>query len=146
MQFLGDGMLCVFVDSSDTSSVNHAMRAAKAAFGLQDGTRRLDAFVKQKFGERGLPPFRLSVALHTGPVSFAKLEGMFGGGSQLTPVGETVTTALKFYQGEPALDWAVAASVQTQRMAVAVARSGRRAMVQVPGRHGAIDAVELTAN
>jgi CheY-like chemotaxis protein len=145
MQFLGDGMLCVFVENSDTSSVNHAMRAAKAAFGLQDGTRRLDAFVKQKFGERGLPPFSLNVALHSGAVSFAKLEGIFGGGSQLTPVGETVTTALKMFQSQPAIDWPIAASVQTQRLAVNAARSGRRAMLQVPGKNVAIDAVELVA-
>jgi DNA-binding response OmpR family regulator len=145
MQFLGDGMLCVFVESSDTTSVNHAMRAVKAAFGLQDGTRRLDAFVIQKFGERGLPPFGLSVGLHTGPVSFAKLEGMFGGGGQLTPVGETVTTVLKMFQGQTTLDWSIAASVQTQRLASTVARSGRRAMLQVPGRSGLVDVVELLA-
>lgn len=143
MQFLGDGMLCVFVETSDTNSVNHAMRAAKAAFGLQDGTRRLDSFVLQKFGERGLPPFRLNVALHLGSVSFAKLEGLFGGGGQLTPVGETVTTALKMFQAQPALDWPIAASVQAQRLAQPVVRSGRRAMLQMPGRGNALDAVEL---
>jgi DNA-binding response OmpR family regulator len=143
MQFLGDGMLCVFVEASDTTSVNHAMRASKAAFGLQDGIRALDSFVLKKFGERGLPPFRLNVALHTGPVSFAKLEGLFGGGGQLTPVGETVTTALKLFQGQPALDWPVAASVQTQRLALPVSRSGRRAMLQLPGRSTALDTVEL---
>jgi class 3 adenylate cyclase len=143
MQFLGDGMLCVFVETSDTTSVNHAMRAAKAAFGLQDGTRRLDAFVKQKMGERGLPPFGLNVALHTGPVSFAKLEGIFGGGGQLTPVGETVTTALKMFQSQPAINWPIAASVQTQRLATPAARSGRRAMLNIPGRNSPLDAVEL---
>ena len=145
MQFLGDGMLCVFVETTDTSSVNHAMRAVRAAFGLQDGTRRLDTFVKQQFGERGLPPFRLNVGLHTGPVSFAKLEGLFGGGGQLTPVGETVTTALKMFQSTPSIDWPIAASVQAQRLAISVARSGRRAMLQMPGRNGALDAVELVA-
>jgi DNA-binding response OmpR family regulator len=143
MQFVGDGMLCVFVESADTSSVNHAMRAAKAAFGLQDGTKRIDAFVKQQMGERGLPPFLLNVALHTGAVSFTKLAGLFGGRGQLTPVGETVTTALKMFQSQPAIDWPIAASVQTQRLASAVVRSGRRAMLQVPGRNGAVDAVEL---
>ncbi len=145
MQFLGDGMLCVFVETSDTSSVNHAMRAVRAAFGLQDGTRRLDAFVKQQFGERGLPAFRLNVGLHTGPVSFTKLEGLFGNSGQHTPVGDPVTTALKMFQSQPTIDWPIAASVQTQRLALAVARSGRRAMLQMPGRHGALDAVELVA-
>jgi class 3 adenylate cyclase len=138
-------MLCVFVDATDTRSVNHAMRAKRAAFGLQDGTRRLDDFVKQIFGERGLPPFRLNVGLHTGPVSFTKLEGLFGGGSQMTPVGETVTTALKIFQSQPAIDWPIAASAQVQRLVTPVARSGRRAMLQIPGRHGALDAVELVA-
>jgi hypothetical protein len=60
-------------------------------------------------------------------------------------VGETVTTALKMFQSQPAIDWPIAASVQTQRLAVQAARSGRRAMLQVPGRGSAVDAVELLA-
>jgi CheY-like chemotaxis protein len=143
MQFVGDGMLCVFVDSSDTHSVNHALRATKAALGLLDGCKRLDNFVNQKFADRNLPPFRLNIALHSGAVTFTQLDGLFAKGSQLTPLGETVSIVLKFFHGGQAPDWAIAASVQTNLLLNHAARVGRRAMVQVPGRQGAVDAVEI---
>ncbi len=145
MQFVGDGMLCVFVDSSDTQSVNHALRATKAAIGLQEGCKRLDAFVNQKFGDRSLPAFRLNSALHSGPITFTKLEGMFAISSQSTPVGEVVSTVLKFFHGAQPPDWAIAASIQTNILLNHAAKIGRRAMVNVPGRSGAVDAVEITS-
>jgi CheY-like chemotaxis protein len=143
MQFVGDGMLCVFVDDNDTQSVSHALRAARAAVGLSDVTRRVDAYVKQQFPDRQMPAFALSVALHSGPVAFASLEGGFGGRSQLTPVGDTVAAALGLFNAQPALDWRVAASAQTAHLLTGNVRSGRRAMVQLPGRPVAIDAVEI---
>lgn len=143
MQFVGDGMLCVFVDSSDTQSVNHALRAVKAALGLQEGCKRLDSFVQQKYSDRNLPAFRLNTALHSGAVTFTKLDGLFASASQSTPVGEAVSTALKFFHGAQPPDWAIAASVQTNILLNHAARIGRRAMVNVPGRQGAVDAVEI---
>lgn len=143
MQFVGDGMLCVFVESGDSKSINHAQRAVKAALGLQDGCKRLDLFVKQRFGERGLPRFTLNLALHSGPVTFTKLSGLFASGSQSTPVGETVSTTLKFFQGSQPPDWSIAATVQTNLLLNHTARIGKRAMVAVPGRQGAVDAVEI---
>ena len=143
MQFVGDGMLCVFVDAGDTHSVNHGLRAARAALGLADATKRIDAYVKQRFGERGLSKFSLGVSLHSGPVAFARLDGLFGRSGQTTPVGDTVAAAMKLFQGQPALDWTIAASVQAARLVTGAVRTGRRALVQVPGRNAPIDAVEI---
>jgi CheY-like chemotaxis protein len=143
MQFVGDGMLCVFVDDADTQSVNHGLRAVRAAIGLGDTNRRVDSYVKERFPERQLPPFALNVALHSGSVAFARLEGGFGGGAQFTPVGDTVATALHMQRGKPALDWAIAASVQLARLVAGAVRSGRRAMVQVSGRPNPVDVVEI---
>jgi DNA-binding response OmpR family regulator len=143
MQFVGDGMLCVFVDAGDTHSVNHGLRAVRAAVGLTDATRRLDAYVKQHFADRGLPPFALSIALHSGPIAFAKLAGLFGSSGHTTPVGDSVTVALKLFAGQPALDWTIAASVQTARLVMGAVRTGRRAMVNLPGRNTPSDTVEI---
>jgi CheY-like chemotaxis protein len=143
MQFVGDGMLCVFVDAGDTHSVNHGLRAARAALGLNDTTRRFDTYVKQRFIDRYLPPFTLNIALHSGPIAFAKLDGPFGESGQTTPVGDVVTAALKLYAGQPTLDWTIAASVQTARLVTGAVKLGRRAMVQIPSRTNAFDAVEL---
>ena len=104
-------MLCVFVDAGDTQSVNYGLRAARAALGLSDTTRRLDAYVKKCFGDRNLPPFALNISLHSGPIAFAKLDGPFGISGQTTPGGDVVTAALKLYAGQPTLEWTVAASV-----------------------------------
>lgn len=143
MQFVGDGMLCVFVDASDTISVNHGLRAVRAALGLANATKRLDAHVAQHFAERNLPEFALGVALHSGPVSFVSLDGLIGSTGQTTPVGETVSAALKLFQGQPELDWTIAASVQTARVVTGAVRTGRRTLVQVPGRSKPMDAVEI---
>ena len=143
MQFVGDGMLCVFVEAGDTHSVNHGLRAARAALGLNDTTRRLDAYVKQRFADRHLPPFTLNIALHSGSIAFAQLAGPFGASGQTTPVGDVVTAALKLYTGNPVLDWAVAASVQTARLITGAVKLGRRALVQIPNRKMPFDAVEL---
>ena len=144
MQFVGDGMLCVFVDAGDTPSVNHGLRAVRAALGLKDAAKRVGGFAKQKVANRGLPLFSLNVALHSGPVAFTQLEGMSGGNTQTTPVGDTVVAALKMFQGEPALDWPLAASVQTMRQVMGAVRTDRRAMVKVAGRTHPLDLVEIT--
>ena len=144
MQFVGDGMLCVFVDAGDTVSVNHGLRAVRAALGLKDASRRVSGFAKQNFGSRGLPPFALNVALHSGPVAFAQLGGMDGGNAQTAPVGDTVAGAMKMFQGEPALDWPLAVSVQTMRQIMGAVRADRRAMVKVAGRTHPLDVVEIT--
>ena len=143
MQFVGDGMLCIFVDAADTHSVNHGLRAARAALGLTNATRRIDAHVQKNFAVRGLPKFSLGVALHSGPVAFASLDGLIGRTGQTTPVGDTVSAALKLFQGEPRLPWSVAASVQAHRLFTGSVRTGERVLVDVPGRSQPIDTIEI---
>jgi CheY-like chemotaxis protein len=143
MQFVGDGMLCVFVDSTDTESVNHGLRAMRAALGLASATKRIDDYVLLHFPERELPAFSLGVALHSGPVAFACLDGLISRTGQTTPVGDTVAAALKLFHGEPALNWTIAASAQAVRLVTGAVRTGQRALVQIPGRGQPIDTLEI---
>ncbi len=143
MQFVGSGMLCVFVDAADTHSVNHGLRAMRAALGVANASRRIDSYVTSQFAGRQLPKFSLGVALHSGPVAFASLDGLISRTDQTTPVGDTVAAALTLFQGEPRLDWAVAASVQAVRLVTGAVRTGHRALVQLPGRTHAIDTLEI---
>ena len=143
MQFVGDGMLCVFVDSTDTDSVNHGLRAMRAALGLASATKRIDGYVLQCFPERTLPAFSLGVALHSGPVAFACLDGFISRTAQATPVGDTVAAALKLLHGEPALDWTIAASAQAVRLVTGAVRTGQRALVRLPGHSQPIDTLEI---
>ena len=144
MQFVGDGMLCVFVDASDTFSVNHGLRAVRAALGLKDAASQISGFANQKFGGRGLPLFALNVALQSGPVAFAQLQGMTGGNTQNVPVGDAVNAALKIFHGVPTLDWQLATSVQTLGQVTDAVRTERRALVNVAGRTHPLDVVEIT--
>lgn len=143
MQFVGDGMLCVFVDAADTDSVNHGLRAMRAALGLVSATQRIDGYVRQHFADRGLPAFSLGVALHSGPVAFASLEGLISRTAHTTPVGDTVAAALKLFHGQPSLDWTIAASAQAVRLVTGAVRTGQRALVQIPGRSQPIDTLEI---
>ena len=143
MQFVGDGMLCIFVDAADTHSVNHGLRAVRAALGLANATRRIDAHVQKNLACRQLPKFSLSVALHSGPVAFASLEGLISRTGQTTPVGDTVLAAQKLFQGKPCLNWSVAASIQAVERIAGLVRTGQRAQVQLPGRSQPMDALEI---
>ena len=67
MQFVCDGMLCVFVDTADSNSVNHGLRAVRAALGLANANRRIDVHTQKNLTGRDLPKFSLGVALHSGP-------------------------------------------------------------------------------
>ena len=143
MQFVGDGMLCVFVNTADTDSVNHGLRAVRAALGLANATRRIDAHTQHHLSGRDLPKFSLGVALHSGPVAFASLDGLISRTGQTTPVGDTVAAALKLFQGKPRLSWPVAASVQTARLVSGAVRTGQRALVEVVGRSQPLDMLEI---
>ena len=145
MQFVGDGMLCVFVDAGDTVSVNHGLRAVRAAVGLKDASHRLAGVASSKYVDRGLPEFSLNIALHSGPIIFAQLDGFSSGNAQTTPVGDTVAACLRMFQGRSAIDWRIAASVQTTRLVTGAVRSGRRALINVKGRSAPLDVVEILA-
>lgn len=61
MRFVGGGsMLCVFVDASDTLSVNHGLRAMGAALGLAGATKCIDVHVRRlcRFAPDPRPPRR----------------------------------------------------------------------------------------
>ncbi|MDQ3271663.1 MAG: response regulator, partial [Pseudomonadota bacterium] len=54
MQFVGEGLLAVFVDSTDTDTVNSGLRAAKAALGLIDSAHRVQGYLLSHFPGRSL--------------------------------------------------------------------------------------------
>jgi CheY-like chemotaxis protein len=145
MQFVGEGMLCVFVDEDDTVSVNHALRATRAALGLQDAVRRVDAYVRMRYPNRHLPPFAVSLALCSGEVAFTQLSGMLGKAVHNTPVGGTVTAALRLFQSTPALNWTVACSAKTARLVSSNVKLGRRAVVEVPGHAMSFEVLEIVS-
>lgn len=143
MQFVGEGLLVVFVDSTDTTSVNHGLRAARAALGLLDSARRVQKFLNSHFPNQELPRFDVSVALNSGPVALARLEDPLHGGQHVVPVGDTVSATLQLQKQAHKAGWQIAASVAMLRGVTGAVSIGGRALIPLPGRTAALDAAEL---
>ena len=73
MRFVGEALLAIFAEESDTHTVNHALRAVRAALGLVDAARGVQDYLDSLYPGRTLPPFSVNVALHTGTVTLAVL-------------------------------------------------------------------------
>ncbi|MDB5965278.1 MAG: response regulator receiver protein [Polaromonas sp.] len=143
MQFVGEGLLAVFVENTDTLSVNHGLRAARAALGLVDAGKRVQKYLETQFPQRTLPAFEVSVALHSGPVSLAKLQDPLHGEVRILPVGDVVNSTLLLQKQASASGWTVVASVPMLRGVTGAVKIGARALVNLPGRTTPMDAAEL---
>lgn len=143
MQFVGEGLLAVFVDSTDTDTVNSGLRAAKAALGLIDSAHRVQGFLASHFPGRALPRFEVGVGLNSGAVTLAKLEDPLRGKSQILPVGDAVSACLLLQKQAQQADWKIAASASLLREVTGMVKTGRRKRFSAPGRSSAIDATEL---
>lgn len=146
MQFIGEGLLAVFVDATDTRSVSHGLRAARAALGLADAARGIRQYLASQYPGRNLPRFEVNVALHNGPVTLARLQDpLHDAAAQILPVGDAVTTTMLLQKQAHQMGWSIAASVSTLRGITGAVQIDRRALVSLPGRSAALDAVELVA-
>ena len=143
MQFVGEALLAVFVGTTDTLSVNHGLRAARAALGLVDAARRVQKYLEGQFAHRQLPSFGVSVALHSGAVALAKLEDPLRGEIRILPVGDAVNCTLLLQKQASRKGWVVAASVPMLRSVTGAVKTGARALIPLPGRSFPIDAAEL---
>jgi CheY-like chemotaxis protein len=144
MRFVGEGLLAIFAADSDTRTVNHGLRAARAALGLVDSTRGIQEYLQARYPDRKLPPFAVNVALHTGAVALTVLKDpLHGSVAQTLPVGDAVSAAMLLQKQGRALGWPIIASVAALRPVTGAVKTGARAMVDLPGRSAPMDAVEL---
>ncbi len=90
-KFMGDAILAVF--GSPEIDPDHAMKAVKAAIGMQEATATVNARRKAA----GLPYCELGIGLHTGEV----LHGFIGAEERLeyTVIGDTVNRASRYCDG-----------------------------------------------
>lgn len=143
MQFVGEALLAIFVDSTDTLSVNHGLRAARAALGLVDAAKRVQKYLDGQFPDRLLPPFAVGVALHSGLVTLAKLQDPLHGEVRILPVGDAVNATFLLQKQASAAGWTIVASVPMLRGITGAAKIGARALINLPGRTRPMDAAEL---
>jgi CheY-like chemotaxis protein len=143
MQFVGEGLLAVFSDDTNTRTVNHGLRAARTALGLVESGHGIAKSLEAAHAGRELPPFEVNVALNSGPVTLTLLQDALHGGVLKLPVGEVVTSAMLLQKQARGQGWPVAMSVATLRMVTGAVRTGRRALLELPGRPQPMDAAEL---
>lgn len=144
MQFIGEGLLAVFTDDTNTRTVNHALRAVRTALAMSESAHGIGRAVDAGFAQRGLPPFRVNVALNSGPVTLVVLQDALHGGTHTLPVGDVASTTMLLQKQAQALGWPIAASVSTLRAVTGAVHTGRRALLELPGRSQPVDAVELS--
>ena len=146
MQFIGEGLLALFVDASDTRSVSHSLRAVRAALGLADSARGIRQYLERQYPGRNLPRFEVNVALHNGPVTLVRLQDpLHDAAARILPVGEAVTTAMLLQKETSAMSWSIAASASTLAAITGEVEIDRRARVSLQGRAVPLDAAELVA-
>jgi CheY-like chemotaxis protein len=143
MQFIGEGLLAVFTDDTNTRTVNHALRAVRTALGLLDSSRAIRQYLAQTYPTRDLPPFSVHAALHSGEVAIVNLVDPLHGVTQRLPVGDAVGAAILLQKEAVTLGWPIAASIATLRSVTGAVQTGRRALVTLPGRSLPMDAAEL---
>jgi adenylate cyclase len=90
-KFMGDAILAVF--GSPEVDADHAIKAVRAAIGMQEATDKVNA----RRRAAGLPYCELGIGLHTGEV----LHGFVGAAERLeyTVIGDTVNRASRYCDG-----------------------------------------------
>ncbi len=90
-KFMGDAVLAVF--GSPEEDPDHAMKAVRAAIGMQEAAEKVNARRKAA----GLPFCELGIGLHTGEV----IHGFIGAEERLeyTVIGDTVNRASRYCDG-----------------------------------------------
>jgi DNA-binding response OmpR family regulator len=139
LQFVGEGLLAVFADPSASTTAPHGLRAAKAALGLRKAGAGMDVYVKQRWPGRRLPPFELGIALHSGPVAMAQLDGLLGGHQQRIPVGETVVDTMALQRHARPAAGAITVSVPVLRSITGAVRPLTRYLLNLPHRSEPMD-------
>jgi class 3 adenylate cyclase len=111
IQLVGERLLAVFHDSEKTVTATHRFNAIRAAFGLVDSVGQIGQHLKVTYAERKLPGFDVRVALHTGPVTIARLtDPLSAAPPMVLALGNTVNLALLLHEQARSSAWLVTAS------------------------------------
>ena len=135
VHLVGEGLLAVFAQDTDTASVNHSMRAARSAFGLVKSVQQTRLHLEAKFSDRQLPPFEVGVAMHSGPVTIARMaDPLHGSKTMILPVGDTINLAMLLQKQTAPSGWTVVCTEGVLSALGSHVLTGRRADMRLrPG-------------
>jgi serine/threonine-protein kinase PpkA len=141
LKFIGDGLMAVFADTQSGSPLPAARRAVSAALAMTLATQEFRAWLQERFGDRGLPPFAIGVGLHAGEVTICRLGTIQN--KETTPIGDTVNTAARLEAASKELGWTVVASTTVLRQAGEGVQTGGMTSLEVRGRNSFVDVAEI---
>lgn len=141
LKFIGDGLMAIFVDGPGEAPLPAARRALSAGLAVALVTHEFRAWLDERFGARGLPPFAIGVGLHAGEVTICRLGTAEA--KDVTPIGDTVNTAARLQAASKELGWTVVASSAVLAAAGPGVQTGAMTSAEVRGRQGWVDVAEI---
>jgi len=138
-KFIGDAVMAVF--GAPAPQPDHARRAVAAALAMMEKAKGFQAWMEQRFPDRGFNNFRVGVGLHSGEA----IIGNIGTPKrfEFTAIGDTVNTASRLEGLTKRLGWGIVASERTVEAAGPGVVTGGRQEVQVKGRQEPVVVVEV---
>lgn len=138
LHFVGDGLMAVFTDLGPGTTAHQGLRAVKAAFGLRNAAAAMQGFIQHRFPGLSLPRFEVGMALHSGPVTMMRLDGLLGGATQVLPVGEAVVDAIAVQRRSPETH-SVTVSIPVLRSVMGAVHPVARHFVALPHRNDPLE-------
>jgi len=148
MHFHADGAVAVFASDQELQTAPKAdkrdaaapkmtvgaeLRALKAAFALKRSIAGMRDFIRKEWPQAQMPLPSVILAIHTGPVSTARLQGLTGGTNLNIPVGKGLSEALALLPLGIQVPDSVVMTAATMRKVAGAAHIEHRAMVKVQG-------------
>ncbi|MBI4795223.1 MAG: adenylate/guanylate cyclase domain-containing protein [Deltaproteobacteria bacterium] len=138
-KFVGDAVMAVF--GAPAPQPDHARRAVAAALAMMEKAREFQAWMEQRFPDRGFNNFRIGIGLHTGEAVIGNIgtPKRF----EFTAIGDTVNTASRLEGLTKELGWSIVASDRTVKAAGPGAVTGGRQELLVKGRQEPVVVLEV---
>jgi DNA-binding response OmpR family regulator len=143
---LGEALIAVFVEETDTESVNHSMRAVRSALMLAKSVKQNRSQLEAQHAGKKFPSFSVGVGLHSGAVNITKIhDPMHGSQTIIAPVGDTINVAARLQKQTAALGWAVSCTEAVLEKVSHNVTSGRRFNLRLRENGPIAQAIEITA-
>jgi adenylate cyclase len=129
-KFIGDAVMAVF--GAPAPHPDHARRALATALAMAARAEKFQAWMTERFPEKGLPRFHIGIGLHSGEA----VVGNIGSPRRLeyTAIGDTVNIASRLESLTKELNWTIIASDQTLEAAGPGVKTGASRESRLKGR------------